>query len=106
MSESILRNLKAFGLTPWQLVLGAAIAYGWVNSLMPMPAEVRQLSESVSKMGQTLTGLSTDVKIHSVLINQMTELNNEMKSMRRELSTIEGRLAHATNYRSKSSNEP
>lgn len=32
MSDSILRNLKAFGLTPWQLVLGLCIGYGWVAS--------------------------------------------------------------------------
>jgi hypothetical protein len=34
-----------------------------------------------------------------VLIAQITDLSNEVKGMRRELSTIEGRLAHASNYR-------
>ena len=33
---------------------------------------------------------------------QITELNNEVKGMRRELSTIEGRLAHANNYKATS----
>lgn len=91
MPEQILRNLKAFGLTPWQLVLGICIGYGWFTSLMPMPAELRQLNETVSRLG-------IKVEIHSVLINQITELSNEIKSMRRELSTIEGRLAHVDNY--------
>jgi hypothetical protein len=36
-----------------------------------------------------------------VLINQISELNTEIKGMRRELSTIEGRLAHADNYSTK-----
>lgn len=96
MSESILRNLKTFGLTPWQLVLGLCVGYGWVTSLMPMPAELRTLNETVSKLG-------TKVEIHSILINQITDLNTEIKAMRRELSTIEGRLAHSSNYRTKGS---
>jgi hypothetical protein len=94
MSESILRSLKAFGLTPWQLVLGLCIAYGWITSLAPMPGEFRALNETVAR-------LSTKVEIHSVLITQISELNNEIKGMRRELSTIEGRLAHNANYRGK-----
>ena len=54
MSESILRNLKAFGLTPWQLILGAAVAYGWFTSLMPMPAEMRALNATVQSLGTTI----------------------------------------------------
>jgi len=92
MADSILRNLKAFGLTPWQLILGLCLGYGWMTSLMPMPAEMRQLNETVARLG-------TKVEIHGVLIAQITDLSNEVKGMRRELSTIEGRLAHATNYR-------
>jgi aryl-alcohol dehydrogenase-like predicted oxidoreductase len=92
MAENILRNLKAFGLTPWQLILGLCLGYGWMTSLMPMPAEMRQLNETVARLG-------TKVEIHSVLIAQITDLSNEVKGMRRELSTIEGRLAHVSNYR-------
>ena len=92
MAENILRNLKAFGLTPWQLILGLCLGYGWMTSLMPMPAEMRQLNETVARLG-------TKVEIHSVLIAQITDLSNEVKGMRRELYTIEGRLAHVSNYR-------
>lgn len=92
MADSILRNLKAFGLTPWQLILGIAIGYGWLTSLAPMPGEFRALNETVAK-------LSTKVEIHSVLISQIMDLSKEVKAMRGELSTIEGRLAHASNYR-------
>jgi hypothetical protein len=94
MSESILRNLKLFGLTPAQVVIACGIAWGWVTTLSPMPLEMAKLNE-------TVRSLSTKVEIHSVLISQITELNAEVKGMRRELSTIEGRLAHAPNYRGK-----
>jgi hypothetical protein len=94
MAEQILRNFRAFGLTPWQLIIGVCVGYGWVTSLMPMPAQLAQLNDTVSRLG-------TRVEIHSVLINQISELNNEIKGMRRELSTIEGRLAHADNYSTK-----
>jgi hypothetical protein len=103
MSESILRNLKAFGLTPWQLVLGAAIAYGWVNSLMPMPAAMQTMNTEVRSLNKTVQELGTKVEIHSVLIAQISDLKTEVSGMRRELSTIEGRLAHSANYRIKGS---
>jgi hypothetical protein len=105
MSE-ILRNLKAFGLTPWQLVLGAAIAYGWVNSLMPMPSAMQAMNGEVRALNKTVQDLGTKVEIHAVLISQITEIKTEMSSMRRELSTIEGRLAHSSNYRAKGGSEP
>ena len=94
MSESILRNLKLFGLTPAQLVIACGIAWGWVTTLSPMPKEMAKLNETVAQ-------LSTKVEIHSVLISQITELNTEVKGMRRELSTIEARLAHVNNYNRK-----
>lgn len=94
MSESILRNLKTFGLTPWKLVLGAAVAYGWFTSLMPMPAEMRTLNATVQSLG-------TKVEIHTVLISQISDLKTEVTGMRRELSTIEGRLAHTSNYKTR-----
>lgn len=106
MSESILRNLKAFGLTPWQLVLGVAIAYGWVNSLMPMPAAMQTMNTEVRSLNKTVQELGTKVEIHSVIISQISEMKTEVAGMRRELSTIEGRLAHSPNYRSKNSDEP
>lgn len=92
MSDHILKSMRAFGLTPWQLVIGCALAWGWVTTLSPMPAEMARLNDTVAKLG-------TKVEIHSILIAQITELNSEVKGMRRELSTIEGRLAHADNYK-------
>lgn len=94
MSESILRNLQLFGLTPAQAVIACGIVWGWVTTLSPMPVEMAKLNDTVRL-------LSTKVEIHSVLISQITELNNEVKGMRRELSTLEGKLTTtASVYRS------
>lgn len=98
MSESILRGMKAYGFTPWQLVIGLALAWGWITTLMPMPAEMAKLNETVSKLGNK-------VEIHAILIAQITELNGEVKLMRRELSTIEGKLAHSSNYKTRTDPE-
>ena len=93
MSESILRHLQLFGLTPTQVVIACGIVWGWVTTLSPMPVEMAKLNDTVRM-------LSTKVEIHSVLISQITELNSEVKGMRRELSTIEGKLTTASVYRS------
>jgi hypothetical protein len=99
MSDQILKTFKALGLTPWQLVIGCALVWGWITTLMPVPMEMAKLNDTVSRLG-------TKVEIHGILIAQITELNNEVKGMRRELSTIEGRLAHSNSYNSKSRPEP
>ena len=93
MSEIILRHLQLFGLTPAQVVIACGIVWGWVTTLSPMPVEMAKLNDTVRM-------LSTKVEIHSVLISQITELNTEVKGMRRELSTIEGKLTTASVYRS------
>lgn len=93
MSEAILRNLKLFGLTPAQVVIAAGVVWGWVTTLSPMPVEM-------AKLNDTVRSLSTKVEIHGILIAQITELNTEVKGMRRELSTIEGKLGHSPAYRS------
>lgn len=92
MAETILRNLRHFGLTPWQIIVCFAIAYGWFTSLMPMPAKMEALTSTVQDLG-------TKVEIHSILIDQISKLGSEVAGMRRELSTIEGRLAHRPDYK-------
>ena len=98
MAETILKNLKVLGVTPWQLFIGMAIAWGWVTTLMLMPTEMSKLNDTVSR-------LSTKVEIHGILIAQITELNTEVKGMRRELSTIEGKLAHSPAYKNRTEPE-
>ena len=99
MAETILKNLKVLGVTPWQLVIGLSLAWGWVTTLMPMPTEMAKLNDTVSR-------LSTKVEIHGILIAQITELNTEVKGMRRELITIEGKLAHSSAYNNEVRSEP
>jgi Tfp pilus assembly protein PilO len=86
MADDTLNWLKKLGLTPASLVAGIAVAAAWYATLAPIPGEISQLNAAV----QTL---ATKVEVHSVLIAQMNEIKVEMAGMRKELSTIEGRLS-------------
>jgi hypothetical protein len=91
MPDDTLNWLKKVGLTPASLFAGVAVAAAWYATLAPIPGEIKQLNEAVQS-------LATKVEVHSVLIAQMNEVKSEIKGMRSELSTIEGRLAHSKNY--------
>ena len=78
MADDTLNWLRKLGLTPASLVAGIAVAAAWYATLAPIPGEINQLNLAV----QTL---ATKVEVHSVL-------------MRKELSTIEGRLSHSKDY--------
>jgi hypothetical protein len=91
MSEQVLRGMKSFGLTPWQLLLAIVAAVAWAQTLSPIPGKMEQ-------MNAALTQLSTQVEIHGVLINQMQRLDGNVEKMRQELSRVEGKLAHVRGY--------
>lgn len=91
MPDAVLSTLKRLGLTPASLLAGVAFAGAWYQTISPIPEHVRNLTESVQALG-------TKVEIHSVLIAQMSEIKSDVSQMRRELSTIEGRLAHSKTY--------
>lgn len=91
MPDSTLAFLKRLGLTPASLLAAVAFAGAWYQTISPIPSEMAKLNANVQSLG-------TKVEIHSVLIAQMTEIKTEVSGMRRELSTIEGRLAHLKNY--------
>jgi hypothetical protein len=91
MADDTLHWLNRLGLTPASLVAGIAVAAAWYATLAPIPGEISQLNQAV----QTL---ATKVEVHSVLINQMAEIKTELTGMRKELSTIEGRLSHSKDY--------
>jgi hypothetical protein len=91
MSEQVIKGLKSFGLTPWQLVLAVVGTLAWAQTLSPIPARMQQMSDSLAK-------LSTQVEIHGVLINQMQRLDGNLEAMRKELSRVEGKLAHVRGY--------
>jgi hypothetical protein len=52
----------------------------------------------MAKLNDNVQRLGTKVEIHSVLIGQLAEIKTEVTAMRKELSTVEGRLAHMKNY--------
>lgn len=91
MSDSTLSFLKRLGLTPASLLAAVAFAGAWYQTISPIPDEMKKLNDNVQQLG-------TKVEIHSVLISQMSDIKTDVASMRKELSTIEGRLAHIKSY--------
>lgn len=91
MSDTTLTFLKRLGLTPASLLAAVAFAGAWYQTISPLPIEMAKLNANVQ-------GLGTKVEIHSILIAQMTEIKTDVQGMRKELSTIEGKLAHLKFY--------
>jgi hypothetical protein len=91
MAEPFLTFLKRLGLSPASLIAGVAFAGAWYQTISPIPAEMAKLNDNVQRLG-------TKVEIHSVLIGQLAEIKTEVTAMRKELSTVEGRLAHMKNF--------
>lgn len=94
MSAALQQSLKALGVTPWQFMLGVACIGSWWATVQPLPGQLERLNIAVQE-------LSTKVEIHAVLLANITEIKAEVRQMRGELSTIEGKLAHAPDYRGK-----
>lgn len=92
MSENVTKALRSFGVTPWQFTLAAVAVGSWWATVQPLPQQLERLNATVQQ-------ISTKVEIHSVILQSVTELNGKVDGMRRELSTIEGRLAHMPGYR-------
>jgi hypothetical protein len=86
--------LKNFGVTPWQFTLAAACIGSWWATVQPLPGQLAQLNTTV----QTI---ATKVEIHSVLLQSVADLRGDIQQMRKELSTIEGKLSNNTSYNSK-----
>jgi hypothetical protein len=99
MSEQVIKGLKSFGMTPWQLLLAVVGAVAWMQTLSPIPGRMEQMSESLAR-------LSTQVEIHGVLISQLARLEGNVESMRKELSKVEGRLAHIKGYGGRADDTP
>jgi len=78
-------TLKAIGVTPWQLILAAVCIGSWWATVQPLPAQLERLN-------RTVQDIATKVEIHSVLLNSVADMRSDVQLMRRELSTIEGRL--------------
>jgi hypothetical protein len=92
MSDKTKRILSDLGVTPWQLFVAVFVCGMWWATVRPVPEQLEKMSASVAD-------LSTKVAIHNVLLTSVDKLTGEVSQMRRELSTIEGKLAHRADYR-------
>lgn len=102
MSERLQSTLKQFGVTPWQLVLAAGLVGFYYGEARPKLDAVPSLTASVAEIGRALSDIRSDVRVQGTMLADIVELKAELKEFRKELSTIEGRLAHEPNYRVKS----
>lgn len=94
MPVPISNFLKNFGVTPWQFMLSAACIGSWWATVQPLPGQLVLLNATV----QTI---ATKVEIHSVLLQSVADMRSDVQQMRKELSTIEGRLSSNSNYQIK-----
>jgi hypothetical protein len=92
MPEPVNRFFKSFGVTPWQLVLGTAAIGSWWATIQPLPGQLALLNQTVQQ-------ISTKVEVHSVMLNEMKELRQDMNEFRKEFSAVEVRLAAISNYK-------
>jgi hypothetical protein len=93
---STLTNLfKAAGVTPWQVFFGAACLGSWWGTMQPL----RDLPSQFRELNATVQTISTKVEVHSVLLQSVSDMRSDVQQMRRELSTIDGRLASHSAYK-------
>ena len=84
-AETLQKNLKSLGVTPWQLFLGVACIGSWWATVQPLPGKLEQLNSTVQ-------ALATRVEVQAVLLDPVKELRSEVKTIREELAHIKGRL--------------
>ena len=97
MPPPISKPLAWLGVTPWQVIFGAACLGSWWGTMQPLQDLPRQFRE----LNITVQQISTKVEVHSVLLQTVGEMRADVQQMRRELSTIEGRLASHPTYPNK-----
>jgi len=98
MPEHIQRTLKAVGVNLWQLITVLLSIGFYFGSVKPLLDSLPTLTAAVKEVGVSLADLRSDVKVHEVLLLGLQEVKKEQSEMRRELSTIEGKLAHVKFY--------
>lgn len=86
------RFFKSFGVTPWQIVLTTACIGSWWATIQPLPGQLAQLNQTVQQ-------ISTRVEVHSVMLNEMKQLREDMNSFRKDFSAIEVKIAAITGYK-------
>lgn len=86
------RFFKSFGVTPWQIILTTACIGSWWATIQPLPGQLAQLNQTVQQ-------ISTRVEVHSVMLNEMKQLREDMNSFRKDFSAIEVKLAAISGYK-------
>lgn len=94
MPPPISNTFKFLGVTPMQVIAFSICVGSWWATVQPLPAQLAQLNATVQQ-------ISTKVEIHSVLLQSVSDMRADVQQMRRELSTIVGRLATHPGYNAK-----
>lgn len=85
MSDAIQRSLRTLGVTPWQAIIGIAVAGFYLGEMKPKLAAGEKLTASVDKLTETVATLTTKVEIHAVLLANVAEIKSELREMRQEI---------------------
>lgn len=86
------RFFKSFGVTPWQIILTTACIGSWWATIQPLPGQLAQLNQTVQQ-------ISTRVEVHSVMLNEMKQLREDMNSFRKDFSAIEVKIAAISGFK-------
>lgn len=98
MSASTLQKpLRALGVTPWQAIVGIALAGFYLGDMEPKLAEVGKIAASVEKLNDTVHTLTTKVEVHSVLLQAVAEVKTELKEVRQEIVRLHSPKTVSTN---------
>lgn len=89
MPQQISSTLRLLGITPWQFILGTACIGSWWATVQPLPAQLSRLTETVQQ-------LSTRVEIHTILLKEISEVKQDLKDVRSDVSALRFKPA-ATN---------
>jgi len=81
MSQQISSTLRSLGVTPWQLFLGTACIGSWWATVQPLPSQLSKLTETVQQ-------LSTRVEIHTILLKEISEVKQDLKDLRSDVSAL------------------
>lgn len=85
MPDPLANFLNKMGVTPWQLILGISAIASWWATVQPLPGQLSQLNATVQQ-------ISTKVEIHSVMLNEMKQLREDMNGLRKDFSSLEVRV--------------
>lgn len=81
MSQQLSSLLRSLGVTPWQFILGTVCIGSWWATVQPLPSQLSKLTETVQQ-------LSTRVEIHTILLKEISEVKQDLKDLRSDVSAL------------------